>query len=32
MKGYGQQMVDAVLFDLPIDWQTTVVFDHHNSF
>ena len=32
IKGYGQRMVDAVLFDLPIDWQTTVVFDHHNGF
>jgi len=31
-KGYGQRMVDAVLFDLPIDWQTTIVFDHRNSF
>lgn len=32
IKGYGQRMVDAVLFDLPIDWQTTVVFDHSNGF
>ena len=32
IKGYGQRMVDAILFDLPIDWQTTVVFDHSNGF
>ena len=32
IKGYGQRMVDAVLFDLPMDWQITIVFDHRNSF
>ena len=32
IKGYGQRMVHAVLSNLPIDWQATVVFDYSNGF